>query len=87
MNAEIAHPYATRRTARGRAVRALGPLTVLGGVVWAIVQPWRITLLHPTGQGFWWLLIEPPLIVVAVGVFFWLVIGDALLEDLDAAES
>ena len=63
MNAEIAQPYAARRTARARALRALGPLTVLAGVLWAIVQPWRITLLHPLGQGFWWLLIEPPLIV------------------------
>ena len=84
MNAEIAQPYAARRTARARAVRSLGPLTVLGGVVWAIVQPWRITLLHPMGQGFWWLLIEPPLIVAAVGIGFWLLVGTALLEDLDA---
>ncbi|HVN62940.1 MAG TPA: hypothetical protein VMT59_16930 [Gaiellaceae bacterium] len=87
MNAEIAQPYARRRSARARTVRALGPLTVLAGVVWAIVQPWRITLLHPVGQGFWWLLIEPPLIVVAVGVGFWLLVGNPLLEDLDAAES
>jgi hypothetical protein len=85
MNAEIAQPYAARRTARARALRSLGPLTVLAGVLWAIVQPWRITLLHPMDQGFWWLLIEPPLIVVAVGIGFWLLVGNALLEDLDAA--
>jgi hypothetical protein len=85
MNAEIAQPYAARRTARARALRMLGPLTVLAGVVWAIVQPWRITLLHPMGQGFYWLLIEPPLIVIAVGIGFWLLVGNALLEDLDAA--
>ncbi len=85
MNAEIAQPYATRRSARARALRVLGPLTVLAGVVWAIVQPWRVTLLHPMGQGFYWLLIEPPLIVIAVGVGFWLLVGNALLEDLDAA--
>ena len=85
MNAEIAQPYAARRTARARGLRAVGPLTVLAGVLWAIVQPWRITLLHPLGQGFWWLLIEPPLIVIAVGIGFWLFVGNALLEDLDAA--
>ena len=85
MNAEIAQPYAARRSVRARAVRALGPLTVLAGVIWAIVQPWRITLLHPLGQGFYWLLIEPPLIVIAVGIGFWLRVGNALLEDLDAA--
>jgi hypothetical protein len=67
-------------------VRALGPLTVLAGVAWAIVQPWRVTLLHPFGQGFWWLVIEPPLIVIAVGAVFWLFVGRGLLEDLDAAQ-
>ena len=85
MNAEIAQPYAARRSARARALRVLGPLTVLAGVVWAIVQPWRVTMLHPVGQGFYWLLIEPPLIVIAVGVAFWIFVGNALLEDLDAA--
>lgn len=85
MNAEIAQPFSARRSARIRAVRLLGPLTVLGGAVWAIVQPWRVTLLHPAGQGFWWLVIEPPLIVIAVGVVFWLFVGRGLLEDLDAA--
>jgi len=86
MSAEIAQPYAARRSARARAIRALGPATVLAGLVWAIVQPWRITLLHPVGQGFWWLLIEPPLIVMAIGVVFWLVVGRGLMEDLDAAQ-
>ena len=86
MNAEIAQPYAARRSARARAVRVLGPLTVLAGVAWAIVQPWRVTLLHPFGQGFWWLVIEPPLIVIAVGAVFWLFVGRGLLEDLDAAQ-
>jgi ABC-type Co2+ transport system permease subunit len=85
MNAEIAQPYAARRTARARALRLVGPTTVFAGVVWAILQPWRITLLHPFGQGFWWLLIEPPLIVIAVGIGFWVLVGNALLEDLDAA--
>ena len=85
MNAEIAQPYAARRSARARALRVLGPLTVLAGVVWAIMQPWRVTLLHPMGQGFYWLLIEPPLIVIAVGICFWVFVGNALLEDLDAA--
>jgi hypothetical protein len=85
VNAEIAQPYAARRSARARAVRAIGPLTVLAGVVWAMVQPWRLTLLHPVGQGFWWLLIEPPLIVIGVGIVFWLFVGRGLVEDLDAA--
>ena len=39
-----------RTLSRGRSsCRVLGPLTALVGVVWAIVQPWRVTLLHPHG--------------------------------------
>jgi hypothetical protein len=32
--------------------------------VWAVAQPYRVTLLHPHGQGFWWLFVQPPLLVV-----------------------
>jgi hypothetical protein len=60
----------------------LGPLTSLGGVVWAIVQPYRVTLLHPHGQGFWWLAVEPPLLVVIAGALFHLFVARMLLEDL-----
>jgi ABC-type amino acid transport system permease subunit len=63
-------------------VSALGPAAALGGVIWAIVQPYRVTLLHPTGQGFWWLFVEPPLLVIAVGLFFYFVITPGLLRDL-----
>ena len=55
---------ATKAKAGTRAlvISALGPLTSLGGLIWAIAQPYRITLLHPHHQGFWWLLVEPPLL-------------------------
>src|SRR4051812_7254088 len=62
-----------RRAVRARlglrqaAVSALGPLVVLAGVIWAVVQPERLTLLHPRGQGFWWLVLEPQLLVIAAG--------------------
>jgi hypothetical protein len=71
---------------RARAVAALGPLTMLGGVAWAFLQPYRITLLHPHGQGFWWLLVEPPLLAVAVGVVFALFVAPGVVEDLQAEE-
>jgi hypothetical protein len=72
-----------RRVAtRARILTALGPATALGGVAWALVQPYRITLLHPKGQGFWWLFVEPPLLVIAVALFFQLVVVPGLLEDL-----
>jgi hypothetical protein len=72
-----------QRTARARIVSALGPTTVLAGVIWAIVQPYRITLLHPRGQGFWWLVVQPPLLVVAVGLLFHFVVLPGVLEDLE----
>ena len=68
--------------ARGRAISLLGPLTIAAGVVWALMQPYRITLLHPRGQGFWWLVVQPPLLVIAVGVIFALVVARPLLADL-----
>jgi hypothetical protein len=85
MNAElISELEAPRhRTWRVRAVATIGPLTVLGGIIWAFAQPYRLTLLHPHGQGFWWLFVEPPLLVMAVGLLFHLVVLPGLLEDLD----
>jgi hypothetical protein len=74
-----------QRTARARVVSALGPLTALAGAIWAIAQPYRVTLLHPHGQGFWWLFVEPPLLVIAVGLFFYFAIVPGLLEDLEEA--
>jgi hypothetical protein len=71
------------RSRRARAIGLLGPLTIAGGLVWAIVQPYRLTILHPHHQGFWWLTFEPPLLVVAAGLFFSLVIARPLIEDLE----
>ena len=80
----ISEHAATRsRTLRMRVVGLLGPLTMLGGVAWAFLQPFRVTLLHPHGQGFWWLLVEPPLLVIGVGVVFALAIAPGLIEDLE----
>jgi hypothetical protein len=69
------------------AIASLGPLTVLAGLVWAFVQPYRVTLLHPRGQGFWWLLVEPPLLVLAVGLLFALAVAPGLIDDLAAVEA
>jgi hypothetical protein len=68
-------------------VTLLGPLTSVGGLVWAFFQPWRLTVLHPHGQGFWWLAIEPPLLLAAAGAVFTLVIARPLLAELDEARS
>jgi hypothetical protein len=59
---------------------------VLAGVVWGLVQPYRLTFLHPRGQGFWWLAVEPPLLVVLVGVLFSTLVLPSLLEDIEEGE-
>ena len=86
MSAEIAQPRIDERariSPRARIVLALGPLTSVAGIVWAVAQPWRLTLLHPHGQGFWWLLVEPPLLAIGVGIVFALAIAPSLIEDLE----
>jgi hypothetical protein len=75
------------RTARARLITMLGPLTALAGAIWAIAQPYRLTILHPHGQGFWWLFVEPPLLVIAVGLLFYFAVVPGLLEDLEAADA
>ena len=79
-----AHPR--RRSLRAAVVNLIGPLTMLGGVAWAFLQPYRVTILHPHDQGFWWLLSEPPFFVILVGLGFALVLAPALLDDLEEAE-
>ena len=75
-----------RRSPRAVAVNLIGPLTMLAGVAWAFLQPYRLTLLHPHEQGFWWLLSEPPLYVIVVGLVFALILAPGLLEDLEEVE-
>jgi hypothetical protein len=72
-----------QRAARARIVSGLGSVTALTGIVWAIAQPYRITLLHPRGESFWWLVVQPPLLVIAVGLLFHFVVLPGLLEDLE----
>jgi hypothetical protein len=87
LNTQIATARAeSRRTLRSAAINFIGPATMLGGVLWAFLQPYRLTILHPRGQGFWWLLSEPPLYVILVGLGFALFVAPGLLEDLEEAE-
>jgi hypothetical protein len=71
------------RTRRARAVSLIGPGTVAAGFIWAILQPDRLTLLHPRGQGLWWLVFEPPLLLALVGIVFAAVVAKPLLADLE----
>jgi hypothetical protein len=74
------------RSLRVTIVSLTGPATVAAGLIWAILQPYRVTLLHPHGQGFWWLVVEPPLLVAAAGLFFALVVARPLVADLERHE-
>jgi hypothetical protein len=76
-------PATVARTARMRIVSSIGPTVMAAGLIWAILQPYRVTLLHPRGQGLWWLLIEPPLLVIGAGIVFALLVARPLLSDLE----
>lgn len=72
-----------RRSARAYTLSAIGPVIATAGIVWALLQPYRLTFLHPRDQGFWWLVVEPQLLVVVVGVLFHFLVLPGLLEDLE----
>jgi hypothetical protein len=92
VSADIARTLERRPTAKDTAARActvrawlvlaLGPATAAAGIAWALVQPWRLTVLHPAGQGFWWLVAEPPLYVVLVGLLFRFLLAPGIVADL-----
>src|SRR5262245_15498887 len=75
-----------RRSGRALALEFLGPVTILGGVVWAILQPYRIVFFDRAGKGFYDYLIQAPLLVIAVGLLFTFAIAPGLLEDLRTAD-
>ena len=89
MDAELVRQRArvrTRHSWRHTAVSALGPLTALAGLIWALVQPYRVTLLDPDKQGFWHLAVQPPLLVIVVGIVFHFWVVPGLLADLEEVE-
>jgi hypothetical protein len=71
------------REPRVALIRFLGPATIIGGLVWALVQPYRIAFLHPDGKGFYDFLAQPPLLVGLVGVVFATLVAPGLVEDLE----
>lgn len=89
MSSELARPL-SRSTERRRAsmgpralaVEAIGPLTIVAGVVWAIAQPYRVAFIYRDGKGIYDYLFQPPLLVVVVGVVFGLFVAPSLVRDL-----
>jgi hypothetical protein len=90
MSAEVAHERVRDRprvaSLRPKLVLGVGWTAVVAGVLWAVVQPWRLTILHPFHQGFWWLVSEPPLYVVVAGLVFRFVVAPPLLRDLRSSD-
>ena len=83
----VAPALGVRRRGRSRLgaaglVLSLGPATVVAGLVWALLQPHRVTLLDPGGESFWWLAVQPPLLVVLAGVIFHFAVARGLVSDL-----
>lgn len=68
---------------RVRVISMLAPLTVAAGIGWAFIQPYRLTVLHPHHQGFWWLAVEPPLLVCFAGIVFGYFVARPLIADLE----
>ena len=89
MNTQIATEAGrprVRRSARSLAVLAIGPVTVIAGLAWAFAQPYRLTLLHPLEQGFWWLFVEPPLWAIVAGLLFQALVAPGVVTDLEEEE-
>ncbi len=70
-------------TWRSTLVALIGPVTVLAGAVWAVAQPYRLTLVHGWKGSAWDQFAQPPLLVAAVGIFFVLAVARPLLRELE----
>jgi hypothetical protein len=69
---------------RGLAIQLIGPLTILAGVVWSVAQPYRIVFLDPDAKkGFYDYLVQPPLLVIVVGIVYAFLLAPGLVEDLE----
>lgn len=85
METEIAGAFehSERHSWRGTAVLAIGPLTFVAAVAWALAQPYRLTMLDPATHGVWDHLAQPPLLVALVGVVFHLAVARPLVRELE----
>ena len=95
MNSEIASSIpkeealqaVERRPWRALAIQLLGPITIVGGLVWSVAQPYRIVFLEREDRGMYDYLFQAPLLVVLVGLVYTFAIAPGLIEDLEAEES
>ena len=84
---ENSQPSALREAHAREPSHCSARVTIACGLIWAILQPYRVTLLHPRGQGLWWLVFEPPLFVALAGVVFAVVVARPLLARSGGADA
>ncbi len=75
-----------RRSTRVLALEAIGPITILGGIVWAFAQPYRIAFFYPDGKSVFDWIVQPPLLVVVVGALVALLVVPGLVDDVEAVD-
>lgn len=76
-----------RRPWRALAVQLLGPLTMVGGVVWGVAQPYRILLIdRGRGGDLYDYVFQGPLLVILVGLVYTVFVAPGLVSDLEAVE-
>ncbi len=72
-----------RRPLAMRALQAIGPVTVIGGIVWGVLQPYRIVFLAGDAPSAYDWVVQPPLLVIVVGLVFARAVVPGLVEDLE----
>ena len=76
-----------RRPWRALAVQLLGPLTIIGGVVWGVAQPYRVLILdRGRGGDLYDYVFQGPLLVILVGLAFTFLVAPGLVADLDSVQ-
>jgi hypothetical protein len=74
-----------RRPWRALAVQLLGPLTIVGGLVWGVAQPYRILILdRARGGDLYDYVFQGPLLAILVGLAFAVLVAPGLVADLEA---
>jgi hypothetical protein len=77
-----------RRPWRALVVQLLGPITIVGGLVWGVAQPYRILILDRDARGgdLYDYVFQGPLLVILVGLAFAVLVAPGLVADLEAEE-
>jgi hypothetical protein len=76
-----------RRPWRAFVVQLLGPVTILGGLVWGVAQPYRILILdRDRGGDLYDYVFQGPLLVIVVGLAFSVLVAPGLVHDLALQE-